>query len=270
MGGGVVNRNLAEPASWAPVSIVPYRGGQSGYIPHLLERAKPGLIAVRSDGRRFANEANCYHEFMGALQKVTPEGELPRCWLIVDSKFLRRYGLGMVKPAPVPFRHHLRSGYLKTGGSLEELALACGINPAGLAQTVESFNRHAVAGEDPEFGRGDTNFNRAVGDPAVKPNPCVAAIEKGPFYAVEIRTGSLGTFMGLAVDGNAQVLDAENHPISGLYAVGTDSASIMGGTYPAGGINLGPGMTFGFVAGRHLAGLGPINENQNGQTNEIL
>jgi succinate dehydrogenase/fumarate reductase flavoprotein subunit len=259
--GGAINSNLAEAASWAPVSIVPYQGGQSGYVPHLLERGKPGLIAVRCDGRRFANEANCYHEFMGALQRATPEDELPRCWLIVDRVFLRRYGLGMVKPAPVPFRHHIRSGYLKTGVNIEELALVCGINPKGLAETVQNFNRDAIRGEDPEFGRGDTNFNRAVGDPAIKPNPCVAPIATGPFYAVEIRTGSLGTFMGLTVDGQARVLDTENRPIHGLYAVGTDSASIMGGTYPAGGINLGPGMTFGFVAGRALAGLDPIRED---------
>ncbi|AOR81205.1 FAD-binding dehydrogenase (plasmid) [Novosphingobium resinovorum] len=260
--GGVVHRNLAQPASWAPVSIVPYPNGQSGHCPHLLERGKPGIIAVRANGRRFANEANGYHEFMGALQQITPEGQLPRCWLIVDSLFLRRYGLGMVKPAPVPFRHHIRSGYLKVGASLETLAATCGIDQQALLRTVAEFNKNAENGTDPEFGRGETPFNRGVGDPAVKPNPCVAPIRKGPFYAVEIRTGSLGTFMGLTVDSRARVVDAEDRPIEALYAVGTDAASIMGGTYPAGGINLGPGMTFGFVAGRDLAGLAPINEGQ--------
>ncbi|RZI90404.1 MAG: FAD-binding protein, partial [Pseudomonas sp.] len=134
------------------------------------------------------------------------------------------------------------------------LAKACGIDPAGLLETVRSFNEHARKGEDPEFGRGLSAYNRKQGDPLVtEGNPCVAPIEHGPFYAVKVRPGSFGTFAGLKTNGNAQVLNSAGVAIAGLYAVGSDMASIMGGMYPSGGINLGPAMTFGYVAGLHAA-----------------
>ena len=100
---------------------------------------------------------------------------------------------------------------------------------------------HARKGEDPAFGRGSTPYNRHQGDAGNKPNPCVAPIERGPFYAVKVFPGSFGTFAGLKADASARVLDANDVPIPGLYAAGTDMASVMGGHYPAGGINLGPG-----------------------------
>ena len=128
--------------------------------------------------------------------------------------------------------------------------------PTGLAETVRLYNEHARRGEDPEFGRGSTLYNRKQGDPQHEgPNPCVAPIEQSPFYAVKVLPGSFGTFAGLKTNGEAQVLDRGGRPIAGLYAVGTDMASVMGGCYPSGGINLGPAMTFGYIAGRHAAGL---------------
>ena len=110
-------------------------------------------------------------------------------------------------------------------------------------------------GEDPEFGRGSTPYNKVQGDARQQPNPCVAPVERGPFYAVKMVPGSLGTFAGLKTDASARVLDGKGETIAGLYAVGTDAASVMGGFYPAGGINLGPAMTFGYLAGRHAAGI---------------
>ena len=160
----------------------------------------------------------------------------------------------MAKPLPVPLFPYLRSGYLKKGRTLEELATRCGIDPAGLKNTVERFNRHAAAGADPDFGRGSTPFNRYGGDASVKPNPSLGAIEKGPFYAVRVVPGSFGTFAGLDVDGRSRALDDAGRPIPGLYVAGNDQASVMGGHYPAGGINLGPALAFGYVAGRDLAG----------------
>ncbi|MBU2322142.1 MAG: FAD-binding protein, partial [Gammaproteobacteria bacterium] len=131
-----------------------------------------------------------------------------------------------------------------------------GIDPLGLLQTLADYNRHAQQGEDPAFGRGSTAFNRRSGDAShTGPNPCVAPIERGPFYAVKVEPGSFATFAGLKTNGQAQVLDAQNQPISGLYAAGSDMASVMGGHYPSGGINLGPAMTFGYVAARHAAGV---------------
>jgi succinate dehydrogenase/fumarate reductase flavoprotein subunit len=253
--GGEVDASLAAPGAWAPVSLVPRRDGGVGHFPHLIERAKPGFIAVNARGRRFVNEANSYHDFVQGMIQAAEPGEEVACWGICNHRFIRRYGLGFVKPAPLPLFPHLRSGYLKRGRTLEELALACGIDPTGLARTVEDYNCHARLGEDPEFGRGSTPYNKVQGDARQQPNPCVASVERGPFYAVKMVPGSLGTFAGLKTDASARVLDAKEEAIAGLYAVGTDAASIMGGFYPAGGINLGPAMTFGYLAGRHAAGI---------------
>ncbi|MBZ9566285.1 FAD-dependent oxidoreductase [Modicisalibacter tunisiensis] len=258
--GGRVSSNLASPAAWCPVSAVPYPNGRIGHFPHIIDRGKPGIIGVLADGRRFVNEAHGYYDYVAALLEAVPEGEAVASWLICDHRFLRRYGMGMVRPAPVPFRHWIRRGYLRRGRSLEQLATQCGIDPAGLARTVAAYNRHARHGEDPEFGRGSTPYNRKQGDPAQAPNPCVAPIERGPFYAIKVVPGSFGTFAGLETDAHARVLDADDRPIPGLYAAGTDMASIMGGFYPAGGVNLGPAMTFGYIAARHAADLGDASQ----------
>jgi succinate dehydrogenase/fumarate reductase flavoprotein subunit len=154
----------------------------------------------------------------------------------------------------VPFRHLVRSGYLLTGRTLADLAAQIGADGAELERTVAANNSHAARGEDPEFGKGGTAYNRALGDPDHSPNPCLAPLEQGPFYAVRLYIGDLGTFAGLRTDRNGEVLDATGRPVGGLYAVGNDAASIMGGTYPGPGITLGPGITFGYIVARHMAG----------------
>jgi succinate dehydrogenase/fumarate reductase flavoprotein subunit len=249
--GGWVNGSLASPAGMTPVSLVPRKDGSFGHFPHSIDRAKPGLIAVTRNGKRFVNEAGGYHHFVEAM--IAAAGNKAEAWLICDHKFQRRYGLGNARPAPFPVGPHIRSGYLKSAKSIAALARLCGICPEGLVATVEAFNRHARRGEDPEFGRGSTPYNRFGGDPANKPNPCVAPIEHGTFYAVRVVPGSFSTFAGLETDAKARVLNREGEPIAGLFAVGNDMASVFGGFYPAGGINLGPAMTFGFVAGMAIA-----------------
>lgn len=94
---------------------------------------------------------------------------------------------------------------------------------------------------------------RLQGDPAQRPNPCIAPINRPPYLAVKVVPGSFGTFAGLETDAAARVL-RDGTPISGLYAAGTDIASPLGGFYPAGGINLGPALIFGYIAGLHAAG----------------
>lgn len=254
--GGVLDTDLASPAAWAPVSRVPHADGSVGHFPHIIDRAKPGLIGVLADGKRFVNEADGYYDYTAAMVAAVPEGQEVASWMICDHRFQRRYGLGYSRPFPLPVGALLRSGYLQRGRSIEELAQRCGIDPQGLAATVNRYNQHARQGTDPEFGRGSTPYNRKQGDPmSTGSNPCVAPIEHGPFYAVKVLPGSFGTFAGLKTNGQAQVLDAAQQPIAGLYAVGTDMASVMGGFYPSGGINLGPAMTFGYIAGRHAAGV---------------
>jgi succinate dehydrogenase/fumarate reductase flavoprotein subunit len=252
--GARFRTDVKSAAAWCPVSLVPYRSGRTGTFPHIMDRAKPGSIGVLRSGKRFVNEANGYYDYVAALLGATPAGEQPEAWQIADSRFVRRFPLGMAKPLPVPLFPYLRSGYLKKGRTLEELAANCGIDPAGLKETVGRFNRHAALGEDPDFGRGATPFNRYGGDPAVKPNPALGPIGKGPFYAVRVVPGSFGTFAGMDVDGRSRALDDGGQPIPGLYVAGNDQASVMGGHYPAGGINLGPALAFGYVAGRDLAG----------------
>lgn len=252
--GGQVADDLKSPAAWAPVSKVPYRDGSVGHFPHIIDRAKPGVIGVLANGKRFVNEAHGYYDYVAAMIEQVPADQEVTSWLICDHRFQRRYGLGFSRPAPVPVWPLVRSGYLQRADSIEQLAMACGIDPLELVNTVTEYNQHARQGEDPAFGRGSTAYNRKQGDPLYPgSNPCVAPLEHGPFYAVKVQPGSFGTFAGLKTDGNAQVLDADGQPITGLYAAGTDMASIMGGYYPSGGINLGPAMTFGYIAGRHIA-----------------
>lgn len=253
--GARVNTDVASPVAWAPVSQVPHSDGSTGHFPHIIERGKPGIIGVLRNGQRFVNEANGYYDYVSAMVAAAPEGEEVASWLICTHAFQRRYGLGISRPFPLPVSAFIRSGYLKTGNTVEELATACGIDPSALRQTLDDYNRHAHHGEDPLFGRGTTPYNRKQGDPANLPNPCVAPIDTGPYYAVKVQPGCFGTFAGLKVNPHAQVLDANQNPITGLYAAGGDMASIMGGHYPAGGINLGPALTFGYIAARHIAGM---------------
>jgi succinate dehydrogenase/fumarate reductase flavoprotein subunit len=252
--GGFAPIRLAAAAAWMPVSLVPRRDGGFGVFPHLLDRCKPGIIAVNARGQRFCNESESYHD-VGAAMIATCEGAAETCcWLIADHPTIRKYGLGYAKPAPVPIGLSVANGYLVRGATLRDLAAQAGIDPAGLEATVAACNAHAVHGEDPEFGRGGTAFNRYLADPEHTPNPCVAPVQQGPFYALKLVMGDLGSFDGLVTDTIGRVLDRQQQPIPGLYAVGNDRASMMGGNYPAAGITLGPIMTFGYVLGLRLAG----------------
>jgi len=239
-------------AAWIPVSIVLHRGGATPF-PHLLDRYKPGVIAVTTNGQRFTNESNSYHDVGEAIVEAGRSQAESAAWLICDDPTIRKYGLGFAKPAPLPLGPHLRNGYLHKGASLEALAKAIGVDPQGLSETVRDFNLAAKEGIDRQFHRGETAFNRYLGDPDHTPNPNVGPIEKGPFYAVKLHMGDLGTFDGLKTTVDGKVLDHGGAPIAGLYAVGNDRASLFGGNYPGAGITLGPNMTFGYITGKALA-----------------
>jgi succinate dehydrogenase/fumarate reductase flavoprotein subunit len=250
--GARIDESLPNAAAWVPVSQVPRPDGSHGLFPHFIDRAKPGVIAVTPKGRRFVNEGNSYHDFVQALfaQKETS------AWLVTDHRAIRAYGLGFVKPFPLPLGPHLKSGYLSSASSHEELARKLRVDEKTFVETLKRYNEGAKSGSDPDFGKGSTAYNRFYGDPEIRPNPCVAPIVAPPFYAVKVLVGDLGTYAGIATNRHAQALDADKRPIPGLYAVGNDALSIMGGNYPGPGITLGPAMTFGWIAGRHLAGAG--------------
>jgi len=257
--GGKVEIRFKDAAAWMPVSYVPYANGEFGVFPHLLDRYKPGIIGVLKNGKRFTNESNSYHDVGADLIRACEGQKDTTMWLICDKLTLAKYGIGFVKPAPMPVGRFLRNGYLLKGNTLAELAKNAGIDTTGLEQTVHEFNIGAVKGEDSAFGRGTTSFNRYLADIENKPNPCVAPVQKGPFYAVKVVMGDLGTFDGIQTSVAGEVLRDDGSAIDGLYAVGNDRASIMGGNYPAAGITHGPNMTFGFVTGNHIADKAGVN-----------
>jgi succinate dehydrogenase/fumarate reductase flavoprotein subunit len=251
--GGQVATNLPNAAAWIPVSKVVRPNGETGVFPHLIDRYKPGIIAVNRKGRRFTNESDSYHDMGMAMQKHCADGPEVAAWLVADHRTIRRYGLGHTKPFPLPMGRQLRTGYLLRGDTLAELAAQAGIDGVELQKTIAEYNAGAVEGKDLQFRRGWRVYNRFLGDKTNQPNPCVAPVQQGPFYAVKVVMGDLGTFAGLKTDRFARVLDAQGAPIAGLFAAGNDNASVMGGGYPGGGITLGPGMTFGFVAAEFMA-----------------
>jgi FAD binding domain len=255
--GARINSDLSNAAAWAPVSILKRSDGSTGRFFHLIDRAKPGVIAVTLDGNRFVNESENYHDFVRAMIDAAQGRSDASAFLICDHRALRRYGLGAVRPFPLPYRSFLRSGYLRRGHSIDELARVIGIEPDRLARTVKKVNEDARQGRD-AFGKGSTSYQRLLGDPDFEPNPCVGEIKTGPFYAVKILPGDLGTYFGLVTDSETRVLDAQNRPIQNLYAVGNDVASIFGGAYPGAGATLGPAMTFGYICGKRLAEARPV------------
>jgi succinate dehydrogenase/fumarate reductase flavoprotein subunit len=211
------------------------------------------VIAVNAAGRRFVNEALSCHEFVLAmLRDGSDEPDRP-FYLVCDRQFLWTYGLGRIKPFMRNFRRHVASGELIEAPDIAQLAAKTGIKPTVLAATIASYNSDAKEGRDPEFGRGSAIYQRHLGDTSHKPNPCVAPILEAPFFALRIYPADLGTAIGMKVDAQARVLRQDGTPIAGLYACGNDMSSIMNGNCPAPGIMLGPALTFGYIAGRHLA-----------------
>jgi succinate dehydrogenase/fumarate reductase flavoprotein subunit len=148
----------------------------------------------------------------------------------------------------------VKNGELIEAPSIDALADRIGVEKSALSTTLERYNAHARTGLDPEFGRGSTIYQRHLGDAGHLPNPCVAPIEQAPYYALRIYPADLGTAIGLRTDCHARVLRKDGAVIAGLYACGNDMGSIMNGNYPGPGITLGPALTFGYIAGRHLAG----------------
>jgi len=255
--GAGFSRSASNPAAWTPVSQLP--NGEGGFTPypHFIDRCKPGFIAVDRRGQRFANEADSYHDFVPAMVKACAGDPRVESFLVCDHTTIRRYGMGVVPPFPMPIARYIANGYLVRANSVGELARRLGIEPAALEATVARYNGFAREGVDSDFGKGSNVYNHFGGDPTRQPNPNLAPIERGPFYAVRLEPSDLGTFQGLRTDEHARVLrEADGTVIDGLYAVGNDMASVMGGAYPGAGITIGPAMTFGYIAAQHLAGGG--------------
>ncbi len=254
--GATLGAGHASAAFWAPVSIFKRPDGSEVRYPHLVwDRAKPGLMAVNSAAERFVNESTSYHEFVNAMYRSHQTTPTFPAFLVCDAVFMERWGMGLALPGGRPRAHLERAGYLVKADTLAALAGRLGLDGLALERSAARFNEWAVAGRDDDFGKGGTAYNRYLGDADHQPNPCLGPIKTGPFYAVKVYAGDIGTAVGIRCNEHAQALDNQDQPIRGLYMAGNDMHSVMGGQYPAPGITLGPAMTFGWLAGRHLAAL---------------
>lgn len=252
--GGRLGEGHAEASFWAPMSIRRRRDGSTAVFPHfVLDRGKPGLVAVDRTGRRFVNEATTYHLFGQALHAAHRLRPTIPCFFVCDHAFVLKYGLGMIRPRGLNLAGAVADGYVTRAGGIADLAGLLGIEPAVLQETVARNNAYAADGVDPEFGKGGDAYQRNLGDAAHGPNPCLGPIATAPFYAIEVRPGDIGASVGLVTDADARVLDATGRPVPGLYACGNDMDSMMAGIYPGPGITIGPAMTFAWIAARHAA-----------------
>jgi succinate dehydrogenase/fumarate reductase flavoprotein subunit len=252
----VIERDLDSPALWMPSSVMTQPDGHVSVFPHImLDRAKPGLLAVNKSGRRFVNEADSYHDFVAAmLGSNAPDSSATPAFLICDHTFIRDFGIGLVHPGTKNLNEFLQANYLIEGETIEALAGKIGVDGDQLGRTVERYNHYAETGVDEDFGRGSSELNRFNGDPQSKPNPCLRRIGPGPYYSVAVWPSDLASSAGVRTDSCARVLSHEGKVLPGLYAVGTDSSSIFRGTYPGPGTMIGPAIVFGWCAAMDAAG----------------
>ncbi|MEV6562270.1 3-oxosteroid 1-dehydrogenase [Nocardia sp. NPDC051756] len=237
-----------EDAWWGPTI---FKGGRPWFA--LAERNLPGTIMVNATGKRFGNESAPYVEavhtmYGGEYGQGEGPGENIPAWLVFDQRYRNRYIFAGLQPGQRFPSRWLENDNIVKADSLEELATKIGVPAADLAATVARFNTFAETGKDEDFGRGDSHYDRYYGDPTVKPNPCLAALIQGPFYAAKIVPGDLGTKGGLVADTAGRVLREDGSPIQGLYAAGNSSTPVMGHTYAGPGATIGPALTFGYLA----------------------
>jgi 3-oxosteroid 1-dehydrogenase len=243
---------LMDDAWWGP--SIPLPGG-----PYfcLAERSLPGCILVNGTGQRFVNESAPYVDAVHAMYEGnTPENPHIPAWLVFDQRYRDRYVFAGLPPGRALPRRWYAAGAVVRTDDLAGLASEAGIAADGLVKTVTRFNEFAAAGRDEDFGRGDSAYDRYYGDPRCRPNPNLAPLARPPFYAVKIVAGDLGTKGGLRTDEHARVLREDGTAISGLYAAGNASASVMGHSYAGAGATIGPAMTFGYIAAIHAASKG--------------
>ncbi|KAG9249492.1 extracellular 3-ketosteroid 1-dehydrogenase [Emericellopsis atlantica] len=241
---------LMDEAWWGPTILDPEMGK---WFFSLQERARPFSIIVDSTGSRFMNEAASYVDAGHRQYEHNTKVKAIPAWLILDQNHRQRYALGSVLPRKEP-KKGLEAGYMHKADTLDALATAIGVNAAGLCKTIARFNDMAAQGVDLDFGRGDNAYDTFFGDPnAGGSNPNLGPIARPPFYAVPVVPGDLGTKGGLLTDHRGRVLREDGSSISGLYAAGNTSASIMGRTYPGAGSTLGPALTFAFIAATDMA-----------------
>ncbi len=241
-------------STWAaPVFYVP--GEDRGRL-STIERALPGCIMVNQKGERYLNEAASYHVTGQVMARRHKEhGDGSPSWMIFDHKYRHTFPMGPLYPIVPDWMHKkgIRT-ILNKANTIEALAEKIGIDPSTLACTLARFNENAEKGMDQDFNRGEAAYDRMYGDPRNQPNTNLRPLSKAPYYAMPIYPGDIGTNGGLLTNEKAQVIKKNGKPIEGLYAIGNNAASSMGESYPGAGVTIGPALTFGYIAARHMSG----------------
>ena len=226
-----------------------------------VEKSLPGNYTVNKSGKRFANESQNYLTFMLEVLDKEKKGEsCAPMYMIFDANHRKNYPVGPLMPGKffpdklikIIHKDWFESDFLTTANTIEELAIQTGIDSEALQSTVKRVNNFSVTGKDLDFQRGDNERDRFSGDPSLL-NPCLGPIDKPPFYAMRIDPGEFATCGGMAINEYGQVLDNDNQAIAGLYATGNCTPALLT-TYPGPGATIGPAMTFGFIAGKHISG----------------
>ena len=226
-----------------------------------VEKSLPGNYTVNKSGKRFANESQNYLTFMLEVLDKEKKGEsCAPMYMIFDANHRKNYPVGPLMPGKffpdklikIIHKDWFESDFLTTANTIEELAIQTGIDSEALQSTVKRVNNFSVTGKDLDFQRGDNERDRFSGDPSLL-NPCLGPIDKAPFYAMRIDPGEFATCGGMAINEYGQVLDNDNQAIAGLYATGNCTPALLT-TYPGPGATIGPAMTFGFIAGKHISG----------------
>jgi 3-oxosteroid 1-dehydrogenase len=258
MAHGADLANMGE-AWWVPIVRIPGDtiDGRPRSRSVRLERTRPRSIIVNRAGRRFVNEAGEYNSMAGAFHYLDPRGGYVNdpAWIVFDSLHLKRYGfLGVAPGDPVP-------QWFCQSADLPELGAKTGIDPEGLARTIEGWNRNVARDVDPDFGRGSSAYDGYWGDEraATLAGKTLGPIDTAPYYAVPVSIGAMGTKGGPRTDRDGHVLHVSGEPIPGLYAAGNAMAGVTGRAYGGAGGTLGPAMVFGFRAG-HAAATGKSSD----------
>jgi 3-oxosteroid 1-dehydrogenase len=219
------------------------------------EATKPHSIVVDQSGQRYMNEAGSYVDFcLGMFERHKATPAIPS-WLVLDSQFINSYAL-LNTPGPNKPPAWFDSGFMKKADTLEGLAAATGMDATVLKASIDRFNGFARAGKDEDFNRGGNVYQQWQGDPYHAPSHSLGTLELGPFYALQVFPGDVGTYGGVVTDEHARVLKADGVPIAGLYATGASTASALGRREPAAGGSVGPSFVWGYVAAKHAAGAG--------------
>jgi len=229
-------------------------GKEGAYIKPGAQRmlCSPHAIMVDQSGVRYQNEGGSYVAFCrGMLDRHALLPSVPS-WGILDARSVRKYGIAGAKSRR-QLNKWQQAGYLKVSNSIAGLAQEIGCDPAVLTATVERFNGFVRNGNDEDFGRGNRQYDLWLGDRFNQdgPSETLGTLEQGPFYAVPIVPGDVGTYGGVVTDEYARVLRDDGSVIGGLYATGVCTASVFGRVYPGAGASIGPAYTFGYIAAKH-------------------